>query len=498
MSETATREEPRLLRALGIVGWNHLEPVILAALATESPLLLIGPHGSAKTLVLTRLADALGLTHRHYNASLLCFDDLVGFPVPDNGRLVYLQTPATIWDAESVLFDEISRCRPEVQNKLFPIVHEKFVQGIKLVKLRHRWGAMNPPPAAGGSGTGSAHEYAGAEPLDIALADRFGFIVPVPSLGELQRSDQLTLLRGLEQTDDAAPRLRSTLDAVRQAIPATASALQVAAAEYVQVLAQKLGDADHPMSARRALQLARNIIAVSAVQAVAAGSFTGPNEDAFYTAARYSLPDEGWGDPVPRATLLTAHRTAWQLAKLDERSDDHALVGVEAAIHRNVVFIDGRIAAGTGTACAVSVEEVCDLAREVFRDAGYGTSASGTFLPVPDGLDVRVDLCLGPLEDDERAVRHVSDDQAIAVGHAVRGVRAGYRPLEQALANDCAAAIEALRRSKASLGIGPDGKVLIVVRGRTLVGVSASVHHLAGAEWIGLTRRSRRVRSDCT
>jgi len=147
MSDIATQEEPRLLRSLGIVGWNHLEPVILAALATESPLLLIGPHGSAKTLVLTRLAEALGLSHRHYNASLLNFDDLVGFPVPDNGRLVYLQTPATIWDAESVLFDEISRCRPELQNKLFPIVHEKVVQGVKLEKLSHRWG--RDEPAAG-------------------------------------------------------------------------------------------------------------------------------------------------------------------------------------------------------------------------------------------------------------------------------------------------------------------------------------------------------------
>jgi S-adenosylmethionine synthetase len=171
--------------------------------------------------------------------------------------------------------------------------------------------------------------------------------------------------------------------------------------------------------------------------------------------------------------------------------DDHALVGVEVAIHRNVVFIDGRIAAGTGSRCVVSEEEIAGLARAVFAEAGYGTSPSGTFIPVPGGLDVRVDLCLGPLEDDERAVRHVSDDQAIAVGHAVQGVRAGYRPLEQALANDCAAAIEVLRRSMPLLGLGPDGKVLMVVLGRVLVGVSVSVHHVPGAEWVGLTRGVR-------
>ena len=186
-----------------------------------------------------------------------------------------------------------------------------------------------------------------------------------------------------------------------------------------------------------------------------------------------------------------ADRIAERIVDLACGRDDHALVGVEVAIHRNVVFIDGRIAAGTGHACAVDEQEIAELARAVFRDAGYGASASGTFVPVPDRLDVRMDLCLGPLEDDERAVRHVSDDQAIAVGHAVQGARAGYRPLEQALATDCASAIEALRRSSPSLGLGPDGKVLIVVRGRALVGVSVSVHHAPGAEWIALTRAVR-------
>jgi MoxR-like ATPase len=107
---------------------TRLEPEILAALATESPLLLVGPHGSAKTLLLARLAEALGLAFRHYNASILSFDDLLGYPVPQDGRLVYLETPATIWQAEAVLFDEVSRCRPELQNKLFPLIHEKVAQ----------------------------------------------------------------------------------------------------------------------------------------------------------------------------------------------------------------------------------------------------------------------------------------------------------------------------------------------------------------------------------
>ena len=82
------------LRALNIFGLDHLEPVLLAALADEQPLLLIGAHGTAKSALLNRIAAALRLEHRHYNASLISFDDLLGYPVPNAERtgLTYLRT----------------------------------------------------------------------------------------------------------------------------------------------------------------------------------------------------------------------------------------------------------------------------------------------------------------------------------------------------------------------------------------------------------------------
>ena len=72
-----------LTKPLGLLGWDQLEPVLLAALATSEPLLLIGKHGTAKSFLLERLAQALGLSYRFYNASLVNYDDLVGIPVPN-------------------------------------------------------------------------------------------------------------------------------------------------------------------------------------------------------------------------------------------------------------------------------------------------------------------------------------------------------------------------------------------------------------------------------
>ena len=183
------------LTRLGLIGLSSIEAPLLAALATEAPLLLIGPHGTAKSLLLTRIAEALGLEFRHYNASLLNFDDLVGFPVPGVDRsLEYIKTPASIWGASAVIFDEISRCRPDIQNKLFPIIHERRVQGILLDDLRYRWAAMNPP-TTDDEDTG----YAGSEPLDKALADRFAFVVEMPSWSEFSKAEQLEVIQAKDK-----------------------------------------------------------------------------------------------------------------------------------------------------------------------------------------------------------------------------------------------------------------------------------------------------------
>ena len=147
MIQEVTTRTTSITQGLDVLGWSHLDPVLLASLATEAPLLLVGPHGTAKSLLVERIADALDLSLRHYNAALLNYDDLVGIPMPDEDgvNLNFIKTPGTIWGAGFVFLDEISRCRSDLQNKLFPIIHERKVVGIALEELRHRWAAMNPP-----------------------------------------------------------------------------------------------------------------------------------------------------------------------------------------------------------------------------------------------------------------------------------------------------------------------------------------------------------------
>lgn len=59
---------------LGLFRWSHLEHIILAALTNEAPMLLIGEHGSAKSFILERLAEALKMEFKFYNTSLINYD----------------------------------------------------------------------------------------------------------------------------------------------------------------------------------------------------------------------------------------------------------------------------------------------------------------------------------------------------------------------------------------------------------------------------------------
>lgn len=309
-----------LLPALGIFGWERLEPVILAALATEAPLLLIGPHGTAKSLLLNTLAAALGLEHRHYNASLLNYDDLVGYPFPneDKSALRFIETPASIWKAESIFLDEISRCRPDLQNKLFPIIHERVVQGIPLTRLRHRWAAMNPPKLENDFSAECAVEegYSGSEPLDRALADRFPFVVEVPSFANFTRADRRAVIGGQVAlvNETSATTLKGRLDLLLRVLPIVREDFGDAATDYVETILPLLAKLGLGISPRRAAFLRSGILAVHAA-AWSNDAEVDPGDSA-WLALRFGLPNQAWGATVDEVKLLAAHRQAWALTKV--------------------------------------------------------------------------------------------------------------------------------------------------------------------------------------
>lgn len=305
-----------LLRPLGVYGYDPVEPVILASLVTGDPLLLVGAAGTGKTFLLNSLSEAMGLVHRHYNASLVSFDDLVGFPhpLPDGSGIRYLETPATLWGAESVLVDELSRCRPEHQNRFFSLIHERRLQGIPLERLRYRWAAMNPPALDDGTG------YAGCEPLDPALADRFAFVVTVADWKDLPESDRraVTDPRGDGRVSRDGGNLTRFLEAARARFAAGLAEPDPRVLEYARWVTTALLDARIRFSPRRARQLARNLTGLGAVTGLGL-------EARLRLGLRWSLPQRATGEAFEDAAVDAAHQAAWGALALD--ATEHWLAG---------------------------------------------------------------------------------------------------------------------------------------------------------------------------
>ena len=168
------------------------------------------------------------------------------------------------------------------------------------------------------------------------------------------------------------------------------------------------------------------------------------------------------------------------------RREQRALVGIEVAVHRQNVFITGRI--GGRDAESIDIDA---LVRDVYRSAGYDQQ----WYPSPEELVITTDLCLGPLDDGEAEFRDLADDQAICIGYANNLEATNHLPVEQWLVGQLARRLYALRLELPELALGPDGKVILTLREEdnrwALEGFSCSLQQKTNADAIALHRTVR-------
>lgn len=338
---------------LGLYGWQRFDPVILAALTTKLPMLLVGKHGCAKSFVLERLAESLNLEYRLYNASLINYDDLVGIPIPtdDKKALTYITNPTSIWDAQVVFIDEINRTKPELQNKLFPIIYEKRVQGTNLDKLEYRWAAMNPPHDE------YEDEYYGAMPLDAALADRFPFILRVPSYSDLSEDDiQNMLIDQYKGKHNFPIDIHSLIKETEKEYKKVIEKYEKQAIKYIEALVGQLSNSIGYISPRRATMLENTLLAIHASRVVINRHTTNEEvdfRDSCIIAVKSTVPDIASKD-IKESMLVAIASQAYQISVLDDCASKRMLLindNTERIIYalKNQEEIDSKVLGETIT-----------------------------------------------------------------------------------------------------------------------------------------------------
>ncbi|MEO0281550.1 MAG: MoxR family ATPase [candidate division WOR-3 bacterium] len=187
------------LEELGIFGYSSLELPIIITLATQDPILFVGTHGTAKTILCKRIAEMLSLKYHCYDASKALFEDILGFPNPNTlkkGKIEYISTPISIWDKEFILIDEISRANFQTQSKWLEIIRSRKIMGLEIKNLKYIFAAMN------------LQNYIGTFEIDKALLGRFSMIIEIP---DLKNMDDNTIKNIITTThsDDARGFLKN-------------------------------------------------------------------------------------------------------------------------------------------------------------------------------------------------------------------------------------------------------------------------------------------------
>ncbi|MEM3396865.1 MAG: MoxR family ATPase [Thermoplasmata archaeon] len=255
------------LERLKVYGCDEIEDVVLAGLVSGDPVLLVGTHGSAKTMLCENIAKALGLRFIAYDASKALFEDVLGYPDPfhiKEGKVRYVQTPISIQNREFVLIDEISRASYQMQSKWLEVIRSRRIMGENLENLKYVFAAMNPPG------------YPGTRPLDSALSGRFAYIVWMPEYGNLKKEHKEMVMRNISKDDalllhksvglEEDVKLVEFLEKAREIAHDVESNNGEQIENFVNMLEKRLKERNYMLDGRRAGMIRRSLICIASVK----------------------------------------------------------------------------------------------------------------------------------------------------------------------------------------------------------------------------------------
>lgn len=403
------------LDALGVFGYSYpKERAFHAAVLTGTPILLISTHGEAKTLAAMSIAwllfgdplpGELSLFQK-IDASKAQFEDMVGFPNPkayEEGEMSYIETPNTLWKKQFVLIDEISRCNPAMMSKFLEIVLDRELMGIP-TDIRWVWATMNPLT------------YPGSNPLDGALAGRFGYVIQVDPIVKAHETilQQVINSRSRAQTpalgywlgeerdykrlisEEMRTQYRKMIDTAAHILAGLDDHWSAQVSRYLAAFAKLVDGAGMIIDGRRLVMMRYNIISNIAIDTAMRGRGLKPEEvkQLAKEVVLMSIPWQATGikDGFDATKLTAAHTQVAEFLTAGEGLL-YRIITEQDPLEKVMIMLDNRQAINPAEATSLiasiyepynTLGEPAEVLREMARRFAIKVGLSQLFLSMDE------------------------------------------------------------------------------------------------------------------
>ena len=329
------------LKNIGVLGFDPLEKVILAALLTEEPMLIIGKPGTDKANLLAYISQALGLSFKKVNAALTCKLALTGMPViKDNeDKITFIRSRSSVWKDEALVFDLINETKPKCFGLISSILFDKQIYGYSLDKLQYRWATMEDTNLFNRDMTAFKRQNIY---LEEELVENFGFIIDAPTWESFSVEEKNEgFLTGFTQpVREINEELIAFINKLKPLYEEQLLFPKIQLAGYASQVTSMMNKGGVYISVQRSMHLLRNFIALDLVNEYWPAKGHKENiGDILLLGLTCSLSQKAFQEKLPTRLLKAIHQNTMQIIFNENQENDWIGYFMKAGLTKKIEML---------------------------------------------------------------------------------------------------------------------------------------------------------------
>ena len=231
------------IESLNFQNLEYKEPVLLAALALEKPVLLIGEYGCSNNKLLERLSKELDISFHNCLAPQL------------NNTL--MTNEEKMHKTEALNLDLIDKTSEDTQYDIISLITKSKIKNISLKNLKYCWAT-----------TGSFIEKSN-NPICFQLMETFYFIIKTPSFVDLDEDDRYLVIKNTDLEEKPLKiNLKKLVDKTKQQIEILKKSSKEEINKYIYTLTKLIEGKIGNISIERVAILKESLYAIYAAKTV--------------------------------------------------------------------------------------------------------------------------------------------------------------------------------------------------------------------------------------